>query len=427
MKIKTVDDGRSTDNRWEVTAPPSKSFMNRALIISALADGKSTLNNPIYCDDTNHMIKALRLLGVKIKTSKSKVEIIGTGGKFRLPKETIFVGNAGTTFRFLVSLVVLVKGTVTIDGDKRMRKRPVIDLLNALEQLGAKVKSCSGYPPIKIDGTNFKGGVAKINSSTSSQFISSLLMVAPYFEKKAKLIVKEKSVSKPYIDMTLDVMKKFGAELRNDDYKTFIVNNSKKYHPIEYTIEGDASNASYFMAAATITKSKIRIKGLNPKSLQSDIKFLSILERLGCETHICKNYIEVTGKEIKPISIDMNEMPDLVQTLAIILIFSKGKSYIKNIGNLRFKECDRLSALSTELRKLGVRVKEMKSALQIESSFNLSMSCQAVSIETYNDHRMAMSFSIAGLKIEGITIKNPNCVAKSFPNYWKVFKNTFYK
>ena len=418
MKIKTVPDGQV----WEVTAPPSKSFMNRALIISALANGKSILNNPIYCDDTNYMIKALKLLGVKIKTSASKLEITGTGGKFHLPKKPIFVGNAGTAFRFLVSLAALVKGAVIIDGDERMRERPIVDLLNALEQLGVKVESNSDYPPVKIDGTDFKGGVARINSNISSQFISSLLMIAPYSEKKVELTLKGKGTSKPYIDITSDVMKKFGAQIRNNNYKTFIVNNKKKYNPTEYTIEGDASNVSYFMAAAAITKSKIKINGLNRKSLQGDIKFLSVLEQLGCKVNRYKNYIEVIGGDVKPISIDMNQMPDLVQTLSVILIFSNGKSIIKNIGNLRFKECDRFFALSTELRKIGVAVKEMKSALQIEPKKIIS-----APIETYNDHRMAMSFAIAGLKIKGISIKNPTCVNKSFPNYWETFKNTFYK
>ena len=417
MKIKTVTDGQT----WEVTAPPSKSFMNRALVISALAKGKSILTNPIYCDDTNYMIKALKLLGVKINILASKLEIIGTGGEFNLPKKPIFVGNAGTAFRFLVSLAVLVKGPVIIDGDERMKKRPIIDLLNALEQLGVKVESNSGYAPIKIDGTNFKGGKATINSSVSSQFISSLLMIAPYSENRIELILKGKCTSKPYIDITMDVMKRFGARIKNNNYKTFIVSN-KKYSPTKYCIEGDASNASYFMAAAAITKSKIKINGLNTNSLQGDIKFLSLLEQLGCEVCRGKNYVEVIGKEIKPISIDMNEMPDLVQTLSVILIFSKGKSTIKNIHNLRFKECDRISTLSTELLKLGVEVKEMKSGLQIEPKKIIP-----ASIETYNDHRMAMSFSVAGLKIKDINIENPHCVNKSFPNYWKVFKNTFYK
>jgi 3-phosphoshikimate 1-carboxyvinyltransferase len=418
MKIKSITDGQI----WEITAPPSKSFMNRALIISALANGKSILNNPIYCDDTNYMINALKLLGVKIKTSASKLEIVGRGGKFKLPKKPIFVGNSGTAFRFLVSLSVMVKGTVIIDGDKRMRKRPIVDLLNTLEQLGAKVESNLGYPPIKISGKDFKGGIATINSNVSSQFISSLLMVTPYSEKRIELILKGKITSKPYLDITMYIMKKFGAKIKNNNYESFIVSNRKKYNPTKYIVEGDFSNASYFMAAAAITKSKMRINGLNTKSLQGDIKFLSILEQLGCETHKGKNYIEVIGKEIKPISIDMSEMPDIVQTLATILIFSNGKSYIKNIDNLRFKECDRIYALSTELIKIGVWVKEMKSGLQIEPKKII-----AAPIETYNDHRMAMSFSIAGLKIKGITIKNPTCVNKSFPNYWNIFRNTFYQ
>lgn len=247
-------------------------------------------------------------------------------------------------------------------------------------------------------------------------------MIAPYSDKKIELILKGKTASKPYIDITTNIMKVFGARIKNNNYRTFVINNQEKYKPKKYYIEGDASNASYFMAAAAVTKSKIKINGLNTNSHQGDIKFISVLKQLGCKIHSGKNYIEVTGNEIKSISIDMNEMPDLVQTLSVILLFSKGKSSIKNVYNLRFKECDRLFALSTELRKLGMNVKEMKSGIQIEPKRIIP-----AYIDTYNDHRMAMSFSVAGLKIKGVTIKNTSCVNKSFPNYWKIFNNTFYK
>ena len=417
MKIKTVEDG----NSWVVTAPPSKSFMNRALIIAALSKGVSRLKNPIYCDDTKYMIKALKAFGVKIETTKKEVKIIGSGGELKAPKKPIFVGNAGTAFRFLVSLAVLCGDKVTIDGDERMRKRPIADLLNALKQLGVIVESKNGYPPITIDGRNFKGGKATIKSNISSQFISSLLMIAPYAENPIELTLKGKTTSKPYLDITMEVMTRFGAKIKNTEYEKFVITNRSKYKPRNYYIEGDASNASYFMAAAAITKSKIRINGLNPDTVQGDIKFLSVLEEMGCKIVTGKDFVEVTGGYLYSIDVNMNEIPDLVQTLAVILLFAEGKSYIRNVANLRFKECDRLSALTHELRSIGASVKEMQSGLMI-----FPCNQKRTLIKTYNDHRMAMSFAVAGLKISGIEIDNPDCVNKSFPDYWKVFKKTFY-
>ncbi len=417
MKIKTIEDG----NSWVVSAPPSKSYMNRALIIAALAAGKTVLKNPVYCDDTKYMMNSLRLLGVKISATEKEVIVIGTGGKFNFPKKKLYVGNAGTAFRFLVSLVVMCKGRVMIDGDERMRKRPIVDLLKALEKMGALVESKNGYPPVVIDGKNFKGGKVTVKSDVSSQFISSLMMIAPYADEPVEITLTGKITSKPYIDITCDVMKQFGGKVINNNYKTISIDNKKKYSGKKYSIEGDASNSSYFMAAAAITKSKIRINNLNPDTVQGDIKFLSVLEEMGCSIYTGENFVEVIGSDLKGIDVNMNEIPDIVQTLAVVSLFAKGKTIIRNVGNLRFKECDRLSALTAEIKKIGPDVQEMKTGLIINPSATSSSK-----IKTYNDHRMAMSFSILGLKVPGIEIENPECVKKSFPDYWKIFKSTFY-
>jgi 3-phosphoshikimate 1-carboxyvinyltransferase len=417
MKIKTIENG----NSWIVNAPPSKSFTNRALIISALADGVSTLKNPIFCDDTKYMIQALEMFGVKIERNEKQIKVFGTRGKLKAPKESIYAGNAGTAFRFLASLAVLADGKVTIDGDERMRQRPIEDLLKALRQLVVKAESTNGYPPVTIDGQDFIGGMAKINSSVSSQFLSSLMMIAPFAKKPIELALIGNPTSKPYLDITMEVMKRFGVKVKNYDYQKFIISNNSKYKSVNYFIEGDASNASYFMAAAAITHSTIRINGIDPETVQGDIKFLSVLEEMGCEIYTGEDNVEITGGPLQPIDVNMNEIPDLVPTLAVIMLFTKGKNYIRNVANLRYKECDRLTALTNELRKIGATVEEMKSGLMISSNL-----LKPASINTYNDHRMAMSFSIAGLKIDGIEIENPECVNKSFPDYWNVFNKTFY-
>jgi len=417
MKIKAITKKRL----FKVQVPASKSFMNRALVVASLANGKSTLYNPIYCDDTNYMIKALKLLGIKIKKANDHLDVYGLGGLLQIPKSDIFVGNAGTAFRFLTSLVVLCKADVMIDGDERMRKRPIKDLLIALESIGVKTKSNNGYPPIIINGLNYSGGEVYIKANISSQFISSLMMIAPFAENQMIINLKGKVTSKPYIDITTKVMKDFGISIKNEDYKKIIISNKRKYVPKNYYIESDASNASYFMAAAAITGTAIKIYGLNLNSVQGDIKFINILKKMGCKINKGSNYVEVIGSKLKGIEVDMNEMPDLVPTLAVIAIFAEGKTIIRNVENLRYKECDRLNALYKELTKIGAIVKELKSGLIIKPN-----ELKPVLISTYNDHRMAMSFSIAGLRINGLEIENPQCVKKSFPNYWKIFKKTFY-
>lgn len=404
-----------------IEAPPSKSYTNRALIVAALANGKSIIKNPLFSDDTSYMISALKRFGVKIVRKDNRLIVHGANGNLNQPKNKIFVGNAGTTMRFITSLAALSKGITRITGDKRMRQRPMQDLLNVLNQLGIKTDSNNGFPPIKVYGGLFEGGNIKLRGNVSSQYISSMLMSAPYAKKDVTIDIIGDLTSKPYVGITLDIMNKFGVNVTNIDYKKFIIKNNKKYKSCTYKIEGDASNASYFFAAAAITKGKVKVKNINPYTKQGDIRFLDILKKMGCGIKKGKNFIRVEGHSLKSIDVDMNEMPDVVSTLAVTSLFADSTTTIRNVQNLRYKETDRLKALATELRKIGADVEETQAGLKIKRR-----RLKKAIIETYNDHRMAMSFAVAGLTINGIKIKNQNCVTKSFPDFWQKF-NELYK
>ena len=404
-----------------IEAPSSKSYTQRALIISALANGTSILKTPLFSEDTNYMISALKQFGAGIKKQGNNLFVKGTGGDLMSVKK-IFVGNAGTAMRFLTALASLCNGETTITGNKRMQQRPIKDLLDGLEQLGVKSESNNGYPPVKIHGNGLRGGSVKLKGDVSNQYISSILMCAPYAKKDVSIKVIGKITSRPYLDITLDVMKNFGVNVKNSNYKNFIVKAGMGYVAKNYKIEGDASNASYFWAAAAVTKGKVMVKNINPGSKQGDIKFADVLKRMGCVVKKGGDFIKVEGSGLKSLEIDMNEMPDLVPTLAVTSVFAGSTTTIRNVPNLRLKETDRLRALAFELRKIGANVDEMTDGLKIKRR-----RLQKAIIETYNDHRMAMSFAVAGLAISGIRIKNPACVNKSFPDFWEKFKELYKK
>jgi len=405
-----------------IEAPPSKSYTQRALIVAALAKGKSMIKNPLFSDDTMHMIGALKQFGAKIEKKGNNLAVIGTNDNLTQPKNKLFVGNAGTAMRFLTALASLSDGTSVITGDKRMQQRPIRDLLDALRQLGVRSESNDGFPPVKIYGGSFKGGDIKLKGNISSQYLSSLLMCAPYAKKDVAINILGKLTSKPYVDITLDVMKNFGADVKNIKYKKFIIKNTKKYKARSYRIEGDASNASYFFAAAAVSKGRVMVKNLNSDTKQGDLRFVELLKSMGCGARKGKDFIEVEGHSLKGIDVDMNDMPDAVPTLAVTSLFAEGTTTIRNVANLRLKETDRIRALAFELRKIGANVKEMNDGLEIKRK-----RLQKAVIETYNDHRMAMSFAVVGLSISGIRIKNPNCVAKSFPDFWERFGKLYKK
>lgn len=402
---------------FEFNPPGSKSHANRALILASLCEGLSVLRNFPYCEDTIYMIKSLRKLGVKIEQKEKDVFVFGNGGKFKKPNVKLYCGNAGTTFRFLTALSILNDGEVLLTGSERMLQRPIGDLINALRQLEIDVESKNDYPPVKIIGGKFSPKVVKLNPKISSQFLSALLLIMPILGKEFKIEVEGELPSKPYIKLTLQTLKEFGVKIHHRNFKIFYLEKDLKLKPAEIIIESDASSATYFLGSAAILKRSIKVNGIRKNSTQADIKFIKVLQKMGCSVYWGKNYVKLKGKNLKGVSVNMNEAPDSVPTLAVVSMFAKGKTRIYNIGNLRYKESDRISALANELRKLGTEVKEGKDFLEIIPVKKY----KSAIIETYNDHRIAMSFAIAQLKIQNVKIKNPECVKKSFPNFWSEF------
>lgn len=405
-----------------VTILGSKSYTNRALLVAALADGKSTLKHALFSDDTFYMTHALGSLGIELNDNRleSTFEVIGTGGKIPVSEAKLFIGNAGTAARFLTSYLTLGNGTYSIDGVERMRQRPIGDLLDGLRQLGASVstKFGNGCPPVLVKANGLPGGKTVLNTQKSSQFLSSILLSAPYAENDVEIEIEDKLVSKPYIDITLSVMSSFGVQVEREDYRRFFISSDQCYQAREYTIEPDASSASYFFAAAALVGGRVKVMNLSDDSVQGDVRFVEVLRQMGCEVNYGENYIELkSSDELNGIEVDMNEISDTAQTLAAIAPFAKDKVFIKNIGHIRRKETDRITAIVNELRRLKVEVDEFEDSIVVYPS-----EVQPTSIETYNDHRMAMSFAVIGLKVPGIKIKNPECVNKTFPNFFDKLK-----
>lgn len=399
----------------EVFLPGSKSYSNRALLIAGLAEGESKLKHLLESDDTKVMKKALRAIGVENKDIKETTIVKGTGGVFKNPNEELFLGNAGTATRFLTTACSLVPGQVVVNGNERMQQRPIQDLLDGLVQLGVQCSSATGCPPIKIQGPSLMGGLTVISGKISSQYISSILISAPYALKPVTIQIKDELVSKPYVDVTLDIMKTFGVEIKNHNYEKFEIPLGR-YKGCEYTIEPDASGASYFLNAAALTKGTVKVH-INSNTVQGDFKYYKALERMGCKVKINPNYIELTGGDLVGIDIDMEDIPDMVQSLVIIAAFAKGVTRITNVYNLRVKETDRLDACYNELKKLGIEVSQTRDSITVVGG-----KPHGAKIKTYDDHRMAMAFSGVGLVIPGVEILEPGCVSKTFPEFWQLFE-----
>lgn len=390
----------------KLRVPGSKSITNRALITAALAGGRSKLKNCLNSDDTMYMQMALKALGCKITGHGSDLIVHGCGGNFQKPSRTLFCGNAGTAMRFLAAVLAGQPFASVLTGDKRMQKRPIKDLLDALRQLGAKVQANNGCPPVKIR-ENFIGGTCHVKGNISSQFISGLLLAAPLAKKDVTIKVKGNLVSKPYVDMTISVMRDFGIDIRQKDYKEFHIKAGQKYKPRTFTIEGDASSAGYFWGLSALTGERIEMEGVPEKSIQADARFKEIIKKMiGDKTGF-----------LKPIGrINCSNFPDSAMTLAVLCAFAKGKSVLTGLSNLRVKECDRLCALTAELNKIGCETKELKDGLEIHGD---PESLHGAIIKTYSDHRMAMCFGIAGVCVPDIKIENPTCVSKTYPGFWK--------
>ena len=406
-----------------VRVPGSKSYTHRVLIAAALADGKSLIQNLLRSEDTELTMGALQQMGVQITEQPSGIAIEGLGGHFRSTETPIFLGNSGTSMRLLISIAALGQGDYLLTGTPRMQERPVQALLDSLGQIVVSARSVNrnGCPPLVITGGAVGGGHVDIDCSVSSQFLSSLLLMAPMTADGVKIDVTQGPVSKPYIDLTLDIMQQFGVTVTRDGYAFFDIPGHQIYHTGIYTVESDVSNASYFWAAGAITGKPIKVRGIQKNSLQGDLGILLLFEEMGCRVVYEQDGITVSGGALNSITTDMGDMPDMVPTLAVVAAFAQGTTCIQNVAHLKAKECDRLGAVIRELDAMGIAAHSSGEDLCIQGG-----QPRAAEIETYDDHRIAMSFAIAGLRAPGTRIRNPSCVEKSFPEFWQVFE-TLYK
>ena len=409
----------------QVTLPGSKSITNRILLLSAIADGATTIIGPLVSDDTLHMIDALKKLQVDL-TQKDNGDILihGTRGNFKNKSAEIFLGNAGTAFRPLTAALSFSKGQYTLSGLPRMHERPIKDLVDALLQLNADITYLGqeGYPPLKISPSEIMiNGPIKIRGDISSQFLTSLLMAMPLTKKEVVIEIVGDLISKPYIDITLNLMARFGIHVKKIDWKHFVIPGSSSYvSPGEIFVEGDASSASYFLAAGALA-GDIEVKGIGRNSIQGDVKFAEALVLMGADINILEASIQIKKvAALQAINLDCNHIPDAAMTLAVLALFAKGTTKLLNIGSWRVKETDRIKAMATELRKLGAAVTEGNDFIEITPPLKIK---EHVEIDTYDDHRMAMCFSLVSLRNIPITINDPACVNKTFPTYFEVLES----
>lgn len=399
-----------------VRPPGSKSLTNRALLIAAMADGVSTLRGILHSRDTAVMIESLGRLGITVTPGEepTTIHVAGQGGRIPAAGGELYLENSGTSIRFLAALCTIGNGTFRLDGNERMRQRPIADLLDALNHLGADTHCETGTdcPPVIVTAKGLPGGSTVVETQRSSQFLSALLMVTPAANGPIEIKLSGPLVSEPYIDMTLGVMARFGVTVDTTipgRYRTV----PTPYRAGNYDIEPDASAASYFFAAAAITGGSVTVEGLSEYALQGDIHFVDVLERMGCRVERNANSVTVHGGLLRGVDVDMNAISDTAQTLAAVAVFAEGPTTIRHVAHMRLKETDRVAAVVTELRRLGIRADEHPDGLTIHPG-----PVQPTLVHTYDDHRMAMSFALIGLKVPGIRIADPDCTAKTYPEYF---------
>ena len=409
----------------KINLPGSKSLSNRALLLAALAEGTTKITNLLESDDTRHMLNALKQLGIRYTLSNDKTActVIGNGGAIHCdtPQE-LFLGNAGTAMRPLCAALCLGQGTYALTGEARMKERPIGHLVDALRQAGATIGYLGndGYPPLKIEANGLEGGDVSIDGAISSQFLTALLMASPMAKNDMHITIIGELVSKPYIDITLDIMKDFGVVVVNDNYKTFSIKSGQTYRAVEkFMVEGDASSASYFLAAAAIKGGTVTVTGIGKNSIQGDVQFVDVLEKMGAKVEWGDTYVSVTRNTLHAIDMDFNHIPDAAMTIATTALFVEGTTTLRNIYNWRVKETDRLYAMATELRKVGAEVEEGEDYLKITPPKQL----KHAAIDTYDDHRMAMCFSLLALDDVSVTINEPECVSKTFLTYFDVLES----
>jgi 3-phosphoshikimate 1-carboxyvinyltransferase len=406
----------------QVSVPGSKSYTHRMLIAAALSDGMCTIHNALASEDTRLTMEALRQMGIQIDFHDNDVRVYGKGGRLSGGNAAIHLGNSGTSMRLLSAVAALGKGTYTLTGTVRMQKRPIKDLLDALQQIGVKARSLNdnGCPPVEITGTTIRKDQVSINCQKSSQYLSALLLIAPCTQHGLEICVTGGPVSRPYVDLTLDLMNTFGLRLERDGYRRFNVPGRQIYRAGEYAVEADCSQAAYFWGAAAIGGADIKVLGVKADSAQGDIRFADLLRSMGCRVSKTSDGIAVAGGSLSAIEADLADMPDQVPTLAVVAAFATGTTVIKNVAHLKSKESDRLSATVTELKKMEIDATCTANDLVVKGG-----KPKGAIIDTYNDHRIAMSFAIAGLNVPGVCIRNEGCVEKSFPDFWQVFEGLY--
>ena len=405
-----------------ITLPGSKSLSNRVLLLAMLSEGETLIENLLDSDDVRRMVDALAKLKISYEEDRpnKKIRVRGVVGRIPVVEAKLFLGNAGTAIRPLTAALTLGHGRFVLDGIERMRERPIQDLLDGLNQLGAHVRSIynTGCPPVEIIADGLLGGVTELSGAISSQYLSAILLTSPYAKTPVEIRIRDHLVSIPYVEMTIRLMSRFGVNVVvSEDFRNFYINAPQNYQsPETYFVEGDASSASYFLAGAAITGGSVTVVGCGTESLQGDAQFAKIMEMMGAEVQWEANQITVRGSgNLKGIDVDMNEMPDAAMTLAVAALFAKGTTAIRNIYNWRLKETERLKAVSSELKKLGAIVEEGEDYIIIEPPEKLL----PAEIATYDDHRMAMAFSLAACSEVPITILDPSCVGKTFPDYFE--------
>jgi 3-phosphoshikimate 1-carboxyvinyltransferase len=409
-----------------VKLPGSKSISNRVLLLAALASGETRLHDLLDSDDTRVMLDALRTLGIALKRDGGATVVTGAGGAFPVKAAELFLGNAGTAFRPLTAALALCGGEYRLSGAARMHERPIGDLVDALRGMGAGIDYLgeAGYPPLHIKPASINAGKVSVRGDVSSQFLSALLMALPLTGRQTTIAVEGELISKPYVEITLNTMRRFGVEVTRDGWAAFTIPAGAQYRgPGEFWVEGDASSASYFLAAGAIGGGPVRVEGVGRASIQGDVRFAEALEQMGARIAMGENWIEAsappgdkTKKKLRAIDADFNHIPDAAMTIAVAALFADGPCTLRNIGSWRVKETDRIAAMATELRKLGATVEEGKDWLRVTPPAVL----RPAAIDTYDDHRMAMCFSLAALGGVTVRINDPQCVNKTFPEYFEV-------
>ncbi len=408
-----------------VRLPGSKSISNRVLLLAALASGETEVAGLLDADDTRVMLEALQALGVTVLKKQSSISIAGAGGAFRQKKADLFLGNAGTAFRPLTAALAMSGGEYRLSGVPRMHERPIRDLVDALRGMGARIDYAEkdGYPPLAIHpGKISVERPVKVRGDVSSQFLTALLMALPLSRAPSRIEVQGELISKPYVEITLNVMRRFGVDAAQSGFQSFALPVSSYVSPGKILVEGDASSASYFLAAGALGGGPVRVEGVGRDSIQGDVRFTQVLERMGAQVSLFDNAIEVSNErraKLKAIDMDLNHIPDAAMTAAVLALFAEGRSTLRNIGSWRVKETDRIAAMATELRKLGAVVEEGADFLKIGPPASVR---RDVLVDTYDDHRMAMSFSLAALGGVPVRINDPGCVAKTFPRFFDEFE-----